>query len=192
MNRVGFDQHVDDVGTIVLYICADNLGDVTQIQVLRSKSTIKDLKTLSAVANEALKMKFNAVRRALPQCGEMTFTFEQSTGRKDIISASKQGQNKVFGSRPMPPSTNVETGDLGQRKILRHANIDVTTDEPGQIVVYICADKYGRVIKAQAVRGKSSIKQADVLLSVSRAIQQQMRFAPANQQDCMYYKINIE
>jgi len=192
LSRVNFDQHVDDAGTIVMYICADNPGNVTQVQVLRSKSTITDLKTLSAVANEALNIKFTAVRRALPQCGEMTFTFDgKPPGRKDIISASKTGQNKVFGSRPTPPSTKVETGDLGQRKILRRPKLD-NIEEKGTAVIYICADKYGRIIKADPVPSQSTIRDEKLLNELSKKVKREMKFAPANQPDCMYYKVNVE
>jgi len=196
LSRVNFDQHVSDAGTVVMYICADNPGSVTQIQVLRSKSTITDLKTLSAVANEALNMKFNAVQRALPQCGEMTFTFdEKPIGRMDIISASKLGQNKVIGSRPTPPSTKVETGDLGQRKILRRpqlGNIMKLVEENGLAIIYVCADKYGRVIKAEPVSSQSTIKNEELLSKIAKQIKLEMKFSPANQPDCMYYKIEIE
>jgi len=192
VSRADFNQHVNNAGKIVIYICADNAGDVTQIQVLRSKSTIKDLPTLSAVANEALNMKFNAVQSALPQCGEMTFDFDgKPAGRKDIISASQLGQDKVIGSRPTPPSTNVESGDLGQRNILRHPKLDETAQD-GLIVLYLCADKYGRVIKVQAVRSQSTIKDKDILLAAAKAAKKDMKFSPGKRTDCMYYKMQVE
>lgn len=192
VSRVDFNQYVNDSGKIVMYICADNAGDVTQVQVLRSKSTIKDLSTLSAVANEALNMKFEAVRSALPQCGEMTFDFdEKPSGRKDIISTSRLGQDKVIGSRPTPPST-VETGDLGKRNILRHPNLNEVVEQDGLIVLYLCADKYGRVMKAQAVRSQSTIKDPGILLAAARAAKIQMKFSPGKGTDCMYYKMQIE
>ncbi len=193
VSRPDFDQHVNESGTIVLYICADNPGDVTHIQLLRSKSTIKDLSTLSAVANEAVNLKFNAVKKALPQCGEMTFTFDKKTvGRKDIVATSQLGQNKVFGSRPMPPSTNVEVGDLNTRKILRRADMSELTEVKGDVVVYICADKYGRVIKAESVSNQSTIKNPDIISEIVLSIKRQMKFSPGKAMDCMYYTINIE
>ncbi len=193
LSRANFDQHVDESGTIVLYICADNPGDVTHIQVLRSKSTIKDLQTLSAVANEALSLKFNAVKSALTQCGEMTFTFDKKTvDRNDIVAASQLGQNKVFGSRPMPPSTNVEVGDLKARKILRHADMNELTETTGEVVVYICADKYGRVIKAEPVSNQSTIKDQDIISKIALKLKRQMKFSPGKTMDCMYYTITIE
>ena len=188
-----FDQHIGDAsGRIVMYICADNAGDVTQIQVLRSKSTIKDLSILSAVANEALNMKFNAVRSTLPQCGEMTFPpNEKPIVCPDIVTASKMGENKVFGSRPTPPSTNVETGNLGERAILKRPNLD-SIEQEGTIVLYLCADKYGRVIKAQAARSQSTIKDENVLLTAAKAAKTEMKFSPGKRTDCMYYTIKIE
>lgn len=199
VSRANFNQHVNDTGTIVMYICADNAGNVTQIQVLRSKSTIKDLPTLSAVANEALNMKFDAAQSALPQCGEMTFDFDKKpAGRKDIISASQLGQDKVInrsrpiGSRPTPPSTNVETGDLGKRNILRRPNLNEIVEQDGVIVLYLCADKYGRVMKVQAVRSQSTIKDASVLLAAAKAVKSEMKFSPGKGTDCMYYKVQID
>ena len=193
VSRANFDQHVNESGTIVLYICADNPGDVTHIQVLRSKSTIKDLQTLSAVANEALHLKFNAVKSALTQCGEMTFTFDKKpVGRNNIVAASQLGQNKVFGSRPTPPSTNVETGNLTTRKVLRHADMDELTEMTGEVVVYICADKYGRVIKAEPVRNQSTIKNQDIISEVVLRLKRQMKFSPGKTMDCMYYTVKIE
>lgn len=194
VSRTNFDQHVNDTGTIVMYICADNQGNVTQIQVLRNKSTIKDLQTLSAVANEALNIKFNAVQSALPQCGEMTFNFDKKPVRRtDIASASKLGQDKVIGSRPTPPSTNVETGDLGQRKILLRPKFDTNfVKQNGLAVIYICADKYGRVIKAEPVPSQSTIKDEQLLNELAEKIKLEMKFSPAKQPDCMYYKVRIE
>lgn len=193
VHHADFKQHINEAGTIVMYICADKAGDVTQIQVLRGKSTIKDLPTLSAVADEALNMKFNAVQKNLPQCGEMTFNFdEKPSGRKDIISASKLGQEKVIGSRPTPPSANVEIGDLGKRNILKGPNLNQIMAQDELIVLYLCADKYGRVMKAQAVRSQSTVKDAEVLLAAAKAAKIQMRFSPGKGTDCMYYKMQIE
>lgn len=194
VSRVNFDQYINQTGTIVMYICADNPGNVTQIQVLRHKSTIKDQSILVAVANEALNMKFNAVRRALPQCGEMTFTFdEKPVGRKDIVAASRLGEGKVIGSRPVPPGANTEAGDLGQRKILRRVQLNGDfLEQKGLAVMYICADKYGRVIKAEPVPSQSTISDEQVLDELAEKMKREMKFAPANQPDCMYYKIKME
>lgn len=192
LSRVNFDQHTNDAGTVVMYICADGFGNVSQVQVLRSKSTIKDLSSLSALANEALNMKFNASRKPLASCGEITFTFDgKPRGRKDIVGVSQIGQNKVIGSHPTPPSTNVKVGDLGQRKILRRPNLDNLVKQDQFAVIYICADKYGRVIKAQPVPSKSTIKDEKVLNKLAVKVKREMKFSPGKQQDCMYYRVEI-
>lgn len=192
LNRVNFNQHVNDEGTIVVYICANEVGEVTQARVSRTKSTIKDIQTLSVVANETLNMKFNVVRKPLASCGEMTFNFDEKPPKNaPPVVASSLTKSKIMGSRPTPPSTDVEVGDLGERNILRYAKFE-DLKQVGQITIYVCVDKYGRVIKSQAVKSKSTIKDNEILLKVARRVKSEMKFAPGKQQDCMYYKVRME
>ena len=193
VNKANFDQHVKAAGKVVFYICADNPGNVTQVQVLRSKSSIKDFPTLSALANEACRMTFNPIRKAFQQCGEMTFTFEAPTkGRDDVVAASNMGEKKIFGSRPTPPSTRIEAGDLTARKILRNVETNELTEEKGQVVMYICADKSGRVIKSEVVEQQSTIKDSSLHIRLEKRSKIFMKFAPSDGMDCMYYTFYFE
>jgi len=191
LNHVDFSQH-KNTGTVVVYICADAAGEVTQAQVSRTKSTIKDVQTLSKVANTALEMKFNAVKKLLNSCGEMTFNLDEKTPKNaPAVVNSGLRKRKIIGSRPTPPSTDVEAGDLTARNVLRGAKFN-DLKQKGQVVIYVCADKYGRVIKAQTIKSQSTIKDDEILLEVTKRIQSQMKFSPGKQQDCMYYKVKME
>jgi len=83
-------------------------------------------------------------------------------------------------------------GDLGSRNILRRPNLSSIIRQNGRIVIYVCADKYGRVVKAQAVMSQSTIKDKKTLLMAAGMVKNEMRFSPGKGTDCMYYKIRIQ
>jgi len=184
--RANFNQHVNQKAMIVMYICADSLGNVIGVQVLRGKSTIKDLETLNKLANEALKMKFYPAQSGFSYCGEMTFNL-----RKPLPPDTGSAGNNI-GSRPTPPGKNIEIGDLNNRKILRTVNQDKWTYPSGTVVVYLCADKYGRVIKAEPVGNQSTIKDKAILSHVAVRLKKWMKFSPGKMTDCMYYTLRID
>jgi len=182
--HANFNQHVHQKAMIAMYICADSLGNVIGVQVLRGKSTIKDLETLNKLANEALKMKFYPAQKSgLSHCGEMVFNV-----RKPLPPDTGSAGNYI-GSRPTPPGKNIEIGDLNNRKILRTVNPDKWTYPKGKVVVYICADKYGRVIKAEPIGNQSTIKDKAILSQVAVRLKKMMKFSPGKITDCMYYTL---
>ncbi len=84
-------------------------------------------------------------------------------------------------------------GDLGGRRVLKRADLKSIVKKNGSIVIYICADRYGRVVKAQAVKSKSSIKDNDILIAAARKAKEYRfdRSPSSAPKDCMEMKFSF-
>ena len=125
------------------------------------------------------------------------------TGTKPVPVPKPAGNparpgNGTSGNSPDPASGLGDgeeqggTGDLGGRNILRRPKLNSIAKQDGRITIYVCADKYGRIVKAQAVKSQSTIKDKNILLAAAQAVKSEMRFSPGRGTDCMYYKVKIE
>jgi len=124
---------------------------------------------------------------------------EQERIRKEKEAVEEEKQRKAEEERL------IEAGEVAEvievvpaagyhshgRNILRRPNLSSIVKENGLIVVYVCADKYGRVIKAQAVKSQSTIKNVNILFLAAKKVKSEMRFSSGEKTDCMYYKVRI-
>lgn len=129
---------------------------------------------------------------------EATKKAEQERIQKEKEAAEQERQYQVERELPKKDKEVVETvrhregtGDLGGRKILRRPNLSSIVTQNGLIVLYICADKYGRITKAQAVKSQSTIKDERILIMAAKKAKSEMRFSPGRGTDCTYYEIRI-
>jgi len=105
-------------------------------------------------------------------------------------SVSKYQNNKkteVTGSTE-------SAGNLSSRRVLKRVDLKSVVKENGTIVIYICIDRYGRVVKSMTVKSKSSIKDDETLLAAAKAAKG-FRFNPSPEspaKDCMEMKFVIE
>ncbi len=85
-------------------------------------------------------------------------------------------------------------GDMSGRRMIKRANLESIVKKNGRIEIYICIDRYGRVMTSKASIARSTIKDKDILQAAANEAKK-MRFSPdakAPKKECRYIPFTIE
>lgn len=140
-----------DTGLIVLKLCINPHGQVIKAQLNRGETTIKD----KTVLNDALRLcnrySFEQdVEAPAEQCGKFTFRFDPLKPE-----VAKHNEKKVSKNAPYDDSG---IGIFGRRIIKTPSLAKIMTKKvKGDIVLKMCIDPEGKVIRVELNRDETTI-----------------------------------